>query len=100
MVLEGLRNDKQEKTREAGTKQRKTMSTIAKVNSCNAKNSLKEFKESASELETIDKKAVAFLWAMLGHHLKQKSSKKAKKNITDMQVVIRDVMNRRDIPTE
>lgn len=100
VVLEKIRNNRQKKAKKAGVYQRTTLSSVAKFKSGNAKTGMTEFAQRANELETMETKAVAYLWSMLQHNVKKTTLKKTKKNILEMLELIKDVMIIRNIPTE
>ena len=71
LTLYKSRNDKLEKTREAREYQRTTMRTVAQVKSGNTKTSMTEFGQKSQELETMDAKAVVYIWSILHYNIKQ-----------------------------
>lgn len=99
LTLYKSRNDKLEKTREAREYQRTTMRTVAQVKSGNTKTSMTEFGQKSQELETMDAKAVVYIWSILHYNIKQNSWKKARTNILKMQEILQAIMVRRGIPT-
>ncbi len=99
-VLEKIRNDRQEKASKAAEYQRTTLRSVAQVKSGNTNTGMTQFAQRATELETMDTKAVAYMWWMLQHNVKNTTSKKTRKNILEMLQLIKDVMIKRNIPTQ